>query len=208
LNIRALLLVSSVILSTNSFANSKPYFATNAAIGYGHYNNATRNNGSGAVARISLDAGAQFTQNYITTGLELGIQNGNSMELKTSTANYNNLAQTKITMNIKPTVDALAFLLIHIGSSKAVVGLKSGIAYRKMTFNRDTINSLDKINAELQAQIGYQITERTTFDINYEIIFGKNPSMTTTAVNTQTNTGTVYGIPTQQAGMLGFNIQL
>jgi hypothetical protein len=76
------------------------------------------------------------------------------------------------------------FLLTGNKSFKDRLGLigflKGGIMYRSMHFDRDTMNSPRKFNAEAQAGILYPMENQVYWSLGYQGILSANINLSTT----------------------------
>jgi hypothetical protein len=80
--------------------------------------------------------------------------------------------------------------------------VKGGIAYRQMQLNDRTssADNLKKVNSELQAGLGFSVTDNILLTAFYQGIYSSNNAGVD--LNSAGDT-TISRIPTQQAGFLG-----
>jgi len=197
-------LITSLFLHSTTIANR--YDATNgwefiAGLGFGNIDNMLDNDGLTAFKRIG--AGKQIFYKYNALwGLELGAQDGNQMRLNLSYDEKMALGDTAVQTYISPAIDLLAQVKKRVSGGKkpTIAYLKAGIAYRSLHFDRDTINSLQKINPEVQVGFGKLLSDHAMLSLGYQGIFANNIGLTVYS----DGTARVKNIPTQHGGLLAF----
>jgi hypothetical protein len=185
----------------------KPYpWSVIASLGYTNYQSMYSRDGQTVLGRLALSK-EMFTTKQLGFGLELGIQNGNTMRLKVSQPLLNRLGGLPIQSTVKPMADLLVTVKEQILGSDQFFGvLKGGIAYRQWQFdNRSSINSLSNIAGEIQAGIGYPISQMTSLSLLYQAIIGGDPDFRINPINA---TASVSTIPIQQSLLLSISLVL
>lgn len=107
-----------------------------------------------------------------------------------------------IQTTVKPILDLLATLKSNsFGTTPIFAQFKGGIAYRRWQFNdRDSINDKSQIAGEVQAGLGYAISERARLSLSYQGIFGSTPEF---RFDPDSATGRVSNIPIQNGVLFG-----
>jgi len=208
------LLIAGVALSLPAFAGTMgdmykeskrahPWSIT-ASMGYTNYQDMYRNDGQTPVGRLAFGHDC-YAFNQATLGLELGVQNGNTMRFFPSQTAIDTLGGLPIQTTVKPMLDLLVTLKSASLSTMPVYAqLKGGIAYRRWQFNdRDSINDKSQIAGEVQAGLGYAISERASMNLFYQGIYGSSPNFSLNAV---AETGRVSNIPVQHGVLLGMTV--
>ena len=179
-------------------------WSVTASLGYTDYQNMYLNTGQTVIGRLAFGK-EFFTKGPFSFGMELGAQNGNSMQLAASEEALRVLGGLPIQTTVKPIFDVLATLnTAPIGKSTLFGQLKGGVAYRRWQFeDRNSINNLSQLAGEIQAGLGLPLSEKTRLSLLYQGIFGGNPQFN---VNTITETGHVGSIPIQQGLLLSLSL--
>ena len=173
--------------------------------GYTDYSNMYSGDGGTGLARLAI-ARSVYALKHWNFGLEVGMQNGNTMRLESTQAALDLLGGIPIQTTVKPEFDLLASIKETFENTPFFLIGKAGIAYRRWQFNnlnQQTINDLSQVNAEVQAGLGYDINARINLSVLYQGIFGSNPNLT---VNTTAGTGTVSNIPMQNGALLSLSV--
>lgn len=183
--------------------DSHPWSIT-AGLGYTVYEDMYRNDGQTALGRFGI-AREIGKSPVLTWGLELGVQTGNVMQYYPSQEAIDALGGLPIQTTVKPMLDLLATAKSgYFSTIPAFAQMKAGIAYRQWQFNdRDSINNLSQIAAELQAGLGYALNDKTSLGLFYQGIFGANPDF---QFNADTATGQVSNISVQNGVLLTFTM--
>jgi hypothetical protein len=205
----------SVLISLPAFAttdyksnNMVPAWLTSRVYmgaygGYGTIDGAYENDGDFTQGRLSLGLNAYQYQRAMF-GAEIAVQSGNSMRLQVSPAVLAALGGLPVQVTLKPFVDLLVTVKGQITDRFPLIAfLKGGIAYRQMQLN-DRISSKDylsQVNGELQAGLGYKLTEYATLTAFYQGIYSK--SSAGVSVDPTGEFTYINQIPTQQAGFVG-----
>lgn len=170
-----------LMAATTFFANSPydyPYhpWSLVTSIGYTDYNHMLEKDGQTPVMRLAFQRRFFAIRNF-AFGLELGIQNGNTMDVDTT--EFPELGGVPVSSTAKPPVDLLATLKTPPLFNTPIIGqVKGGIAYYHWQFdNNDTMKNQLKIASEVQAGVGFIINEFFDINIFYQGIFGGNPKM-------------------------------
>ena len=176
--------------------------------GYGVVSGAYDNDGDVAFSRLTLGLHA-YEYQQISFGAELGVQSGNTMRLDASSAVINSLGGLQPQATLKPFIDLLVTVKKQLINTAPLFGiLKGGIAYRQLQLENSNSSSdtVRKVNCELQAGLGYTLTEHAMLTAFYQGIYS-NSSAGVSADASGANTY-INNIPTQQAGFLGIEYSL
>ncbi len=174
-----------------------------ASLGYTNYQNMYLNDGQTAVGRVAIGR-ELFTKQQTLFGLELGLQNGNSMRVGASQATLNKLGGLPIQSTVKPMLDLLLTAKTATFSTIPIFGqLKGGVAYRRWQFeNRTSVNDISNLAAEIQVGVGVPLNPTTSLSLLYQGIYGGSPNFT---ANSADGTGHVSTIPVQQGILLSLS---
>lgn len=160
------------------------------------------------LGRFAIEHGL-FHYNIGIIGLEIGIQNGNTMRMFTSEAVQDSLGGLPIQSTIKPMIDLLITLKTKTFCETGIpffAQFKFGAGYRQWQFNdRNTINDISQWAWETQAGLGYSINEKTNLSLLYQGLFGSNPNF---IINTTNQIGHVTNMPIQHGVLLGLSISI
>ncbi|WP_298628105.1 hypothetical protein [uncultured Legionella sp.] len=176
------------------------------SLGYTVYEDMYRGDGGTAIGRLALGRELYRTSG-MTLGLEVGVQNGNTMRYFPSQYIVDTLGGLPIRTTAKPMLDVLATLTTaSMGTTPFFGVLKGGAAYRRWQFDdRNSINDLSKFAGEVQAGLGYTISEKTNLSLVYQGIYGSSPDF---HLNVAAETGHVDNIPMQHGVLLSFTVAL
>ena len=179
-------------------------WSVTGSLGYTVYEDMYRADGQTALGRFAIGRDV-YTGHVVTWGLEVGVQNGNTMRYFPSLAAIDALGGLPIQTTVKPTLDVLATLKTNsFGTTPIFAQFKGGIAYRRWQFNdRDSINDKSQIAGEVQVGLGYAISERASLGLSYQGIFGGNPDF---HFNADSATGRASNIPVQNGVLLGLTV--
>lgn len=173
-----------------------------ASGGYAHINGAYNQDGNTGLARFFL--GLQLYQlRSMSLGIETGIQSGNSMRLAGNPLVIEEAGGLPVQASLKPMIDALLTVKGNFNSTLPLgYRLKAGVAYRQLRFeNRNSArDTLNKINGELQAGLGYNLTPNLALTAMYQGVYA---SSRTKLQPDATGDLLLSHIPSQQAGLLG-----
>lgn len=182
-----------------------PWMIT-GSLGYAGLNGSNNGQGQSAVGRLGI---GKVLRDYgrSSLGLEMGVQNGTTMQLFIPQATQDELGGLPVTVAVKPLLDLLATWRITPVSTTAMFGeLKLGAAYRRMdVINRETVNNKSQFAGEVQAGIGMPISDVATLSLLYQGIYGANVDF---QANTLTDTGLIQNIPIQNGVLLSLNVAL
>jgi hypothetical protein len=175
-----------------------------ASAGYGHFANAINSDGSTGLARLALNR-SFFHAVGFDFGLEAGIQNGVNMRPFVQEDVLDALGGTPILATIKPVIELLPTISRRISDNGRLLGFaKLGVAYRSMTFDRDTIPNVSKISPDLHLGLSSTISDHISLMVYYHVIYGGNPGINATLFPLPANNiGKVANIPTQQGVLVG-----
>lgn len=175
-----------------------------ASAGYDHFANAVNSDGSTGVARLALNR-FLFRSGNFDFGLEAGIQNGVNMRPIVQANVLDALGGTPVLATIKPVIELLSTLSKRFSDNDRFIGFaKFGIAYRSMTFDRDTIPNISKISPDLHLGLASRVSDNISLMVYYHIAFGGNPDINATLFPLPANnSGKASNIPTQQGALFG-----
>lgn len=182
---------------------SHPWSVT-GSLGYTVYEDMFRDDGQTALGRFGIGRDV-YVGNSLSWGVEVGVQSGNTMRYYPSREAIEALGGLPIQTMVKPMLDALVTLKTTSFGATPIFGqLKGGIAYRRWQFNdRDSINDKSQIAGEVQAGLGYAISEQFNLSLSYQGVFGSNPDF---RLNADKDTGQVSHIPAQHGMLLGLTV--
>ena len=170
--------------------------------GYGAIDGALNNEGQYTQYRLSLGVDAYKMEKLpICFGLEAAVQSGNFMALDANwVSGTSALSPESI---LKPFMDFLVAVNYNFYEKWDLIA-KGGFAYRQLqlTDRHSSADYLAKVNGEFQAGIGYQITKQTRIVALYQGIYSTSDAGTYLTSNDCTG---IVHIPTQQAGLIGFD---
>lgn len=184
---------------------AKSAFRFTAGLGSTNISDMMEKDGYTVFPRIAI-AADMLRSEYLNLGLEVGVQTGNHMRIMMTTAQQAALGGTNVSVTVNGPVDIL--LSADIPFSVSIEGallsgfVKAGGAYRTMHTDRNTVNSLQKINPELQLGLSLEMGSHSSVSFGYQGIFAGKIGFTT---NSTTNTGNIKNIPTQHGALVTFN---
>jgi hypothetical protein len=180
-------------------------WSVTASLGYTSYEYGAHGTGQTPVGRLGIGK-ALCDFGATSFGLELGVQNGNTMHLFIPQSQLDALGGLPVEATITPLLDLLATLRISVASTSTVfIDLKGGAAYRRMYIDRDSVNSKSQFAGEFQGGVGMPITDSSTISILYQGVYGGSLDFT---VNTTAFTGHIANIPVQNGVLISLNITL
>ena len=174
------------------------------SIGYANYPSSQLEEGNTAVGRLALRINALRLER-LTCGLEVGVQNGNDVDLSQSL--QTEIGLPNIHFTVKPIIDFLGTLQVSLTDSVFIL-LNGGVAYRQLSVSESTLSGKQQLNGELQAGLGMKITSETKVIAYYQGIYSGSTIFVPNAVGGAANGGSIKNIPTQHAGFLGVEIAL
>lgn len=170
--------------------------------GYSHVNNMLHNDGQFATGRLVFGMDV-YSYQAATFDLELGLQNGKTMRHAPANNDPDFDVDSPIQTTLNPVLDLLVGMRLPAPWECRLYGMvKAGIAYRQLQFlEADYVSSINQVSGELQAGVGYQLTNQARVVLYYQGIYANG-----NVSYTQNNESlvSVSNIPTQQAGFLGF----
>lgn len=201
------------IASFTSFAHSvtpQPHERTDyswsivASIGYTNFQSMYAREGQTPVLRLAFDKGL-FAIKNLGVGVELGVQNGNSMRLNVSQEDLDILGGAPVQTTVNPIIDLLATVITQpLFNTPLFAQVKGGIAYRSWQFeDRTSINPMSNVAGELQAGFGLSLNKMTNLSILYQGIYGGSPNFVVNATN---ETGQLNSIPIQNGILLSLDV--
>ena len=179
-----------------------------ASIGYTSFEDALEGSGQTPLGRLAIakslcDFGAS------TIGVELGVQNGNTINLYIPQLSaLPTFGSSPIVASVSPLLDLLADWKLSVSpNTPAFLNVKLGLGYRRMSIlGRTTIGNTSQFAGEVQAGAGMPITETSTLSLLYQGIFGSDLGFTVD--NLANGTGYVKNIPVQNSILLSLNVLL
>ncbi|MCX6989653.1 MAG: hypothetical protein NTX49_01090 [Chlamydiae bacterium] len=168
--------------------------------GYGSIDGMVKKDGQYAQFRLALGVDA-YTYKTLTVGLEGAVQSGKTMRVNMSATQQALTGDLPPQAILSPFIDLLAVARWNFVSKWHLL-VKGGIAYRELQFTDRTSShdSLRRINGELQAGIGYQLTKHARLVGLYQGIYSESSLGITLSANDDV---LMHHIPMQQAGLLG-----
>jgi hypothetical protein len=189
-----------------SFADgfeTDPSWALGINLGGTYYANGYGHDGQSAIGRLSIEK-LLLTSETLNFGIELGIQNGNTMRLDIPQETLDVLGGEPVSIIVKPTIDLLLTARSQLTPDCPVfVFAKGGMAYRVAQLDRREVNDLTKYSPEVQAGMGYQMNDYLSLNLSYQSIFGGNPRF---ALNETNELANISNIPNQQSVMIGLSL--
>lgn len=184
--------------------NTPSPWSVTASVGYTVFENMYENEGQTPVGRLAFDKGILNIKN-LDIGVELGVQNGNSMRLNVSQADLDLLGGAPVQTTVNPIIDLLATITTKPIKNTAIFAqIKGGIAYRSWQFeDRTSINPVSNIAGEVQAGLGVALSKMSKLSLLYQGIYGGNSNF---VVNGSTEAAHVSQIPIQNGVLLSMNI--
>lgn len=167
---------------------------------YGYIDGMYEKDGQYAQFRFSLGVDA-IRLKIFNLGFEAGIQSGNTMRVNMNSALEAAAGGLPPEAVLQPFLDLLLTLRWDLTHNFLFL-LKGGAAYRELHFINYTSSkdSLRRVNGELQAGFGYQLTKHARLVALYQGIYSNNSPKLTLSDNSDVY---MHHIPTQQAGLLG-----
>lgn len=172
--------------------------------GYGHYDDAIKNDGSTGIARLALNYSILQRKGF-NVGIEAGIENGTDFRPNVNPAVSDALGGATINATIKPYFELLPTISKQIPCYERYgVFAKFGAAFRTMTFDRISIPNLNATSADLHLGVTAKMSDCIDMLLDYQHIFG-GPLNIDSTMNPlpANNEGRAYSIPSEQAIMLG-----
>ena len=182
---------------------NKYSWSVTGSLGYSGFEQAGDSSGGSFVGRFSIGK-ELYIAGHTLFGLELGIQNGNRMSIGEPQSTLDEMGSLPIWTTSKPMMDLLGTVQVGFEKYPAFLLLKGGIAYRTWETERQSINNLTQIGAEVQVGVGIPIVKRATLSLLYQGVFGGSNNFT---VHPDTS-ATVTNIPVQNGVLLSLSILL
>jgi hypothetical protein len=176
------------------------------SVGYAGLDGAFQGQGQTAIGRFGIGKVLRDTGRS-SLGLELGVQNGTTMQLQIPQETLDILGGVPVTVTVNPLIDLLGTLRFTPLSTTAMFAdIKLGAAYRRMdVLIRQTVNNKSQFAGELQAGVGMPITDAATLSLLYQGIYGAGVNF---RANEATETGLISNIPVQNGVLLSLNVAL
>ncbi|MBX3709606.1 MAG: hypothetical protein KIT56_08125 [Gammaproteobacteria bacterium] len=173
--------------------------------GYGRFKHGSQGSGETSVGRVAVGSLGHLSQNVLWGG-ELGVQSGNRMQLSNDIAAvFGYTSASPILLTIKPPIDILAILKYHFNNS-FFLQIKAGAVYVRTMTDLVEISSESKLMPEAQIGAGFDLTCRTRVVLSYQQFFGRSPTLSN--VDPTTGTANLHHVPSWQAGMVSFEVDL
>ncbi len=172
------------------------------SIGFTDYNHMMEKDGQTPLLRLGFGKRLFFVSGA-AVGLELGIQNGNTMDVDTTA--FPETGGLPVSTTVKPTLDLLATVKTGtLGHHPFFLLAKGGVAYYHWQFdNNDVMKNQIKLATEAQAGVGYIINDFFDLSLLYQGIFGGNPNLH--LENDYSNRLTMNNIPVQHGVLLSLS---
>jgi hypothetical protein len=166
------------------------------------------NEGQTVLGRLFIARDFKSVKNF-DFGIELGFQTGNDSKLKMTSAQQSDLGNVPVQVFTKPMMDFLLTTSIDLDDSTSFI-IKGGMAYRQIHFDRDTINSLDGFDPEIQLGIKTKISDNAALSIAYQTVMGGNSGFTTTNPSGAVGSGTanMKNIPDQNGIIITLGMRI
>ncbi|OJY25360.1 MAG: hypothetical protein BGO90_00910 [Legionella sp. 40-6] len=198
-------LFTQVVHANDCLECNEPRLGISGSIGATNFQQAYANDGQSILGRLSLNGQYELTES-LNLGLEIGVQNGNTMRLNISKPVLDMLGGEPVTVTIKPLFDTLVTLKVKPFNSLDLLGLlKGGLAYRQLQVDRNEVNNLEKIDPELQTGLEYRVNENGSLFLTFQHVFGRNPNY---QVNPLIETGYIEELPSQNSILIGLSVLL
>jgi hypothetical protein len=172
------------------------------SVGYSNYTHMLEHDGQTPIMRLAFGKRLFSIQN-IGIGIELGIQNGNTMDVDTSA--FPGTGGIPVSTTIKPPLDLLATLKTGpLFNTPIFARVKSGIANYHWQFdNNDVMKNQLRIAGEVQAGLGYTINENFDLTVLYQGIYGGRPTLLSSS---NEDNLTITNIPAQHGVLLSLTL--
>lgn len=194
---------SHLSTATTCFDCNEFRFGVSGSMGASNYHETYANDGKSILGRLSLEVQHDVSES-LSLGVEIGVQNGNTMRLNISKPILDVLGGEPVGVVIKPLLDVLATLKVTPFDNPGLFGfVKGGVAYRQLQVDRNEVNDLAKINPEIQVGLGYGMNDNAALFLVFQHVFGNNPNY---QANPLTETGYIQGLPSQDSILMGLSI--
>ncbi|MBA2652916.1 MAG: hypothetical protein H0U73_11695 [Tatlockia sp.] len=189
-----------MMISDSDYINNR--WSVLGSLGYSGYQQIRTSGSQTGLARLAL-AREFINTSQANFGLELGLQSGYHIHLVVPPVSFPYYGRA-ISTSIMPILDLLITAQANpINESLLFTQIKGGIAYRHWRINNSFFENKSEISGELQAGIGYPLTEISNLNILYQGIFGGNPKI---RINPFTYAGYITTLPIQHGLLLGLSI--
>lgn len=181
-------------------------WSVTASLGYTSFDYAAEGEGQTPLGRLAIGKSlCDFGQSSL--GLEMGVQNGKTMDLFIPQATLDSLGGLPVTATVTALLDLLATAKINFSvNNPAFLDIKAGVAYRRLNVvGRSTIGNKSQVAGELQAGVGVPITESSALSLLYQGVYGGSLGFTADAA---AGTGEISNIPVQNGILLSLNVLL
>ncbi len=138
-------------------------------------------------------------------GIELGVQNGNTMDVDTLA--FPETGGIPVSTTVKPPLDLLATLKTGTFFNTPIFAkVKAGIAYYHWQFdNNDVMKNQIRLASEVQAGLGYALNENFDVTVLYQGIYGGRPDL---FVNNTQDNFRISNIPVMHGVLLSLTLNL
>jgi hypothetical protein len=170
--------------------------------GYGSFDNMSQ--ADTGFGRLALGVKSDFfpTLPKVALGAEIGIQSAKRMQLSNATVNpffVNATDPLPVYMTISPPIDLLATVTYHL-SSPVFLEVKAGGVYMQSMIEQANITGLNEWYPEVQAGVGFDVSEGTRLILSYQGFFANTPRLN--QVNLALGTANLSSLPSWNAGMI------
>lgn len=197
-------LITTQVLAQAIENKSEKYspWSITTSLGMAQFDSMDELHGQTALGRLAF--GYALTRHF---GLEMGIQNGNQMRLDLPKKTVDVLGGVPLVGTAKPLIDALITIKTpSLSSTTPLFALaKGGVAYRQLQMDRESINDRAQFSPEIQAGLGYKVSECLDVHLMVQYVLGSNPDV---QVDAMTERGWIANIPSQRAIFLGLTLNL
>ncbi|MFA6303774.1 MAG: hypothetical protein WC627_11685 [Legionella sp.] len=179
----------------------QPYVAI--AGGYGNFESMAQNTGNTAFGRLAIGITSPIDLNT-ALGAEVGIQSAKRMRLTDeSVAPFFARAYfpLPVFVTISPPIDILATLNYHM-SPQVFFELKAGGVYLQSMIDDADIAGINQWNAEVQAGLGFNISDSSRIVFGYQHFFGNTPGIK--HLSLRRGTAQLSNLPSWNAGMITY----
>jgi hypothetical protein len=198
-------LASSFLPTPTLLANSENLdnsWSIIASLGYGEYQHMYRSDGQTVLGRLAF-AAEMLAANQATFGLEIGLQSGNRMRFGIPPGTLDTLG-CAVRTRMRPMLDLLLTAYMNpLSESLLFTQVKGGIAFRHWQIDSSWVNNKSEFAGEVQAGLGYPLTEISNLNLLYQGVFGGNPKFRSNVFNESRN---ISCLPIQHGVLLGFSI--
>ncbi|MDI1352242.1 MAG: hypothetical protein PSV35_05650 [bacterium] len=213
MNMKLQLFFIGILISIKGFADGyypepipedQPWAIT-ASVGPGKFKHLYPKNSKHTLARLAVNNEMLLT-GELAWGLELGVQNGNTMRLNIPPETLAVLEWLPVRTALAPMFDLLITAKSDpLAGSSFFAQLKGGIAYRYWQVENKAIKDFSQLTGEIQAGFGYPLSTLASLNLIYQGVFGGDPNL---KINIYSKNGAITNIPTLHALLLGLSVNI